>query len=164
MSDKSTAELEPFLEIDKNLLDEEWLKQPKLYMQYAEKLAKYERQLDEAKSELDVTKAEIQLKVRNNPGNYDLEKVTEGAIEAVIVTQEEYQEGLETLNKIKYQVAIYKAAVRAIDQRKDALENLVRLHGQSYFATPIARGEDGNAGIDEVRKNKAANTGVKTRK
>jgi hypothetical protein len=30
-----------------------------------------------------------------------------------------------------------KAAVYAINQRKDALENLVRLHGQQYFSSPL---------------------------
>ena len=36
----------------------------------------------------------------------------------------------------KYESDMAKGAVRALESKKDALENLVKLHGQQYFAGP----------------------------
>jgi hypothetical protein len=37
---------------------------------------------------------------------------------------------------LKYEAEVLQGAVNAVDHRKDALENLVRLHGLQYFAGP----------------------------
>ena len=47
-----------------------------------------------------------------------------------------YKKANEEFLNAKYEVDVAQAAVVAMSQRKDALENLVRLHGQQYFAGP----------------------------
>ena len=54
---KSQAVLE--MEIDENALDEEWVEQPSLYFRYASMVADARRDLDQAKANLDLTKAEV---------------------------------------------------------------------------------------------------------
>lgn len=125
-----------FLFIDENLLDEEWLKQPKLMFKYGSKLADAIADLDEAKSKLNLVKAEVYQEISNDPDGYEISKTTEAAINNCMLMQPEYQAALKAFNKATHRVNIMDAAVKAIQDRRRALENMVELHGQSYFAEP----------------------------
>jgi len=124
------------LTIDDSALDIEWLEQPRLMMKYIRYASQTSRDLDKAKENLDIVKAEMDLKIRSNPEKYGLEKITEAAIQNTILTSKQYQEVNQTMLDARYEAEMAKGAVRAMEQRKDALENLVRLHGQQYFAGP----------------------------
>lgn len=149
--------LEPELvfNIDKNLLDEEWLHQPKLYFKWAVQLENARADLDEAKIEFDLVKAEVDLNIRNAPDKYDLPgKITEKMVAATLLTTEEYKEVQNTFFTAKYRVGILQAAVAALDHRKKALEKLVDLHGQKYFAAPRAS-ERSREAIEIIEKRAA---------
>jgi len=122
--------------IDQQGLDVEWLRQPKLMMKYGQIAAKSKLEMDHAKEDLEVTKAQLDRDIRQFPDNYGLTKLTEGTILATILIQTEYKDAMETYLNLKYENDMAMAAVRAVDQKKTALENLVRLHGQQYFAGP----------------------------
>ncbi len=143
--------LKETFEIDQNRLDEEWVNQPTLFFKYAKKLAEAKQDLDDAKNHLNVTHAEISKDIRETPEDFDLAKVTEKAIESLIPLEEQYVKAQVCLTKAKYKVDIYQAAVTALEHRKSALQNLVSLHGQNYFSTPIAKGEDREA-MEEIEK------------
>jgi len=125
--------------IDLNSLDQEWLYQPKLYFQYASQLADTRRKLEEAKRELDVVDAESDLRIRQKQEDFGISekvKLTEAMIKNTISLQKEHQDALHKIIVVKHKVDIVQAAVTAFDHRKSALERLVSLHGQSYFASP----------------------------
>ncbi len=122
--------------IDSDALDVEWLQQPELMRRYSQHAAETKRELDEAKERLDVGKAKIETDIRINPEKYELAKATEGAIQSAIILQPEYQKLAKAYSDARYEHEIAGAAVRAVDQRKTALENLVRLLSLSYFAGP----------------------------
>jgi hypothetical protein len=122
--------------IDESALDIELLDQPSLMAKYSRLLAEAKRDRDIAKEALDLKKAEINLDVRDHPQNYSLEKVTVDSVEACILQQDDYKEALKELNDANYEVNVLQGVVSAIDHRKSALENLVRLYGQNYFAGP----------------------------
>lgn len=122
------------IEIDAYRLDDEWLEQPKHFLKWCERLAEKRLQLDQVKSKLDIVKAELDSEIRENPGEFDLPKVTESAVANTVVTQPEYRKAVENLNKARYEQNLAQAAVDALEQRKKALENLVSLHGMQYFA------------------------------
>lgn len=124
------------IRIDENSLDVEWLEQPSLFMKYARNAAQARMDLDAAKQTLDVVKAELDKRIRENPEHYDINKVTEGSIQSTLITQEEYKIAFENFLGVKYEADMAQGAVNAFNQRKDALENLVRLYGQQYFAGP----------------------------
>ncbi len=134
----SKKAMEPeILHIDKHLLDEEWVHQPKLYFEYASELAQARMELEEAKAEFDVVKAEIDLTIRSDPTDYDLpEKTTEVMIGKALILTDEYQEAQKIVFTAKHRVDILSSAVTTLDHRKKALENLVELHGRNYFSTP----------------------------
>jgi hypothetical protein len=125
------------IKIDPDNLDVEWLNQPSLFMQYSKHLAQMRKEVDESRQDLDIKKAEVDRKIRENPEAYGIEgKVTEGAIQSAILTEEEFQDAQKKYLEVKYEMDMAQGAVNAFNQRKEALENLVKLHGMSYFAGP----------------------------
>ena len=136
-----TEETELDIRIDQNRLDEEWVNQPSLYFRYAAKLASARREVDEAKSDLELTRAEVDQSIRSSPGSYGLSKVTEKAIESVIPTVEDYRKALDAFHLARHTADVLDAAVRALDHRKQALEGLVKLFLANYFSRPQAEGE-----------------------
>ncbi len=131
-----SLDYEKEIRIDETALDVEWLEQPKLFMRYARYAAETQKMLDLAKTNLDLVKAELDKAVRENPDKFGIGKLTETVVLNTILSLPEYKEANEKYINAKYEAEIAKSAVRAFEQRKEALENLVRLHGQEYFAGP----------------------------
>lgn len=123
--------------IDKDELDREWIEQPDKYLEYAMQLAEANNEVNERKASLDVSEAEAELDIRSKPRKYKLsEPIREASVKLQIVLHPDVQKATRRLNKAKYRAGILSAAVTALDHRKRALEKLVDLHGQGYFAAP----------------------------
>ena len=122
--------------IDPDALDVEWLSQPRLMLRYAQHLAKVRQRLDEAKQALDIAKAEADKDIRTNPGDYDIEKITEAVVANAILTEKRYKRAYTEYLETKYEVDMAQGAVNAFEHRKAALENLVKLYGMQWFAGP----------------------------
>lgn len=147
------------LAIDPHLLDEEFLKQPVLYMKYGELSAKANFERDQAKEKMEAIKAEIDSDIRSNPNKYGLGKITEGSISATILTQQKYKDALTEYNNKNLDSSRIQTAVRAFDHRKSALENLVKLWIGEYFSTPRENNTiaPGKRLLDEIRDKSAQN-------
>ena len=122
--------------IDPNSLDVEWLEQPNLMLKYGRIAAQTKLDMDKAKEKLEVVKAELDKDIRLNPEKYDIAKLTESVVANTILLQPEYKEASEAYIEATYEFNMARYAVQAISDRKDALENLVKLHGMQYFAGP----------------------------
>jgi hypothetical protein len=141
--------------IDVDALDIQWAKQASLFGEYCMEQAKARASLDTIKERLDVKVAGLGLKIRSNPATFGLDKVTEASVQAVILLDPECAKLREEIAVAQYELEVMGAAVRAIDQKKSALENLVRLQGQNYFAGPSVPREIGKEWIKEVERNGA---------
>lgn len=126
------------LEIDMHHLDEEWQKQPRLYMNYAEAAVETQTELDDLKDELAVMEAKISLQIRTD--SYKLTpknvKIVEGTISALLAADPTLIEKRKEYNKKKEEVSLLRKAEDSFEQRKKALENLVILQGREYYAEP----------------------------
>ena len=122
--------------IDKYALDDEWRMQPKLYFKWAEMSAKASLLVDRVKDALEVRKAQIDKAVRANPREFGIEKVTNEALNNVAILDAEYRKLTEELIKLRYEENMFEAAVKAMEHKKQALENLVKLFLNSYYAEP----------------------------
>lgn len=129
--------------VDKERLDEEWVGQADFYHFWALELANARLELEQEKARFDLTRAELDRDIRSDPEDFDVEKITEKAIENAILLQPQYQKALRKVTAAKHKVDVTQAAVGALDHKKKALENLVYLHGQNYFSTPQAKGDSG---------------------
>jgi len=134
------------LSIDPDALDIEWLIQPSLFIKYAEALAEARLELDKNKTELDMIRADIDNEIRQNPIPYSGsdKKPTETQIANLVIQHPDVQNANDRFIESKHIVELLSLAVRAFDQKKAALENLVKLHGQQYFAGPMEPRNIGN--------------------
>ena len=134
------------VEIDEGALDVEWLDHPSRMYRYCVSAADAQMRSDLAKERQEIVKAEVEQSVRSDPASHGIEvrttkdgarqPPTEGAINAAVLLHDGYQEATRAYIHAKFENAVAQGAVRAFDARRSALENLVRLHGQSYFAGP----------------------------
>ena len=117
--------------IESDALDIEWVRQPQIYMKWAEKAAEDDDEARQAKENMEFVASKLDKKYRAS-----LEKVTENIILARIKGDQEYQDALAEYNDALYQADICKFVVKSLDHKKTALENLVRMWIGSYFSGP----------------------------
>jgi len=128
--------MDSVIDIDDSQLDVEWLKQPKKMLLAGRKLADARLKFNEAKAMLDLVEANLNLKCRQKPENFGLEKATDKAVEFAVVTHEDYQKAVRRMNKRKHEMDYVEALVTALHHRKGALEGRVQLLGMEFYAEP----------------------------
>jgi hypothetical protein len=122
--------------IDQNALDEEWLQQSNLYMKYAELHARAIRRRDRAWEKTKVVRSELIKEAKSGQVEELGAKPTDPTVEAYYRSHKRHIDAKDDQIEAEFEVNIYSAAVFAFQQRKVALENLVRLGMGDYFAMP----------------------------
>lgn len=124
--------------IDPDSLDVEWVQQPNLMHWYSRELAQCDANLEHAEMVLDVTRAEVADRIRRTKTEQSSgkERITDKVVEAGVLMSQQFKTAMTGWLKAKEERDYAFAAVRAIDMKRSALENLVKLHGQNYFAGP----------------------------
>lgn len=124
------------IRIDESALDVEFLKQPTLLFEYGRRLAELDAELATHKGQLELLQAELDLRIRKNPARYKVDKITNEAVRAAILRHKDYQAKNTVILDLGFEKSIAQKAISALEAKKSALENLVKLHGQQYFAGP----------------------------
>lgn len=120
--------------IDPYKLDQEWIRHSQLVLKYNEACADARRDVDLAKEDVDLSEAEADNEIRENSEK----KPPEDAIKKLIVAHPKVQEARRNHVEAKYVLGKLQAACSAIDAKGKALENLVKLHLNQYYAEPNA--------------------------
>ena len=152
MSTRDTS----LVEIDKDRLDTEWAGQAGLFYDHAMQLAEAKLNQASAKTNVDLVEADLSLKIRSNPDQYGLGKVTEAAIKDTVTTHPAYAKAVAEGYEARYETDVLQAAVDALEHRKRALESLVQLHGMSYFSQPKERKAVTREDVTAGKKSKKA--------
>jgi len=98
--------------INASALETEWLRQPGLYLKYAELLADARRQAKKAAERVKVCRSELVERAQGNPqGCLNSEKATSQLIEAYYRTHKDHKEAKTKLVDAEYEADIYDAAV-----------------------------------------------------
>lgn len=126
------------LAIDPQALDVEWIEQPMKLMKYSMASAKAEKEAKEAHERVKLVRSDLVKKATKNPKKYLDEgvKPTGPNIEAFYREHPDHIQAKNEFIEAEYTASVIKSAVFAFNQRKTALEELVRLHGMQYFAGP----------------------------
>jgi hypothetical protein len=125
------------LRIDEEMLDWEFLEQATRMMKYCTIYAEAIKAESLAKESLDVCRADLDKAIRTAPDTFGINgKLTEEMVKNTIILQADFIASNHAYIEACYEAEMAKGAVRAMDHRKEALENMVKLHGQSYFAGP----------------------------
>ena len=119
------------IRIDPDALDVEWLRQPELYMAYCEEAASAKSAVNAVQEKLKVLRSKLILEAREEAGAKNSAEA-----EAYYRTHPDHIALKKEWVQKDHIASLMNSAVFAFNQRKDALENLVRLAGQGYFATP----------------------------
>ena len=109
-------------QIDPNNLDLEWREQPHMFSLYARKHA-------EAIKNKRLVKKQVTKELRDNWDKATQGSISATAMNAEIKINEEYIEA-------EYQCNVAEGDVNAMDQKKRALEGLIKLGGMEYFSMP----------------------------
>lgn len=139
-----------FLTPDFDRLPEEWILQPKLYWQNAEKLERLKAARDRAKAEFELVEAETAQAVRSNPQEYGHEKVTESCVKELVPMQEKYKRAYTHLIETQEAVGVAQVLVNALDQKKYALQDGVRLTLANFYASPKVDEESDGGEMEKV--------------
>lgn len=124
------------MEIDIDRLDENWLEQAPLFFEISTKLVKAKEKLAKKSTMLELREASVAQDARDFPEKYGIAKITESTIKEAVKLDKDRVDALEKVSIAKSSVELYQVAVNALEHRKRALESLVTLQGQNYFATP----------------------------
>lgn len=124
------------IEINKHALDEEWLRQPSKYRKWSKRLAKAKEKRTQAKKNILLVRAKVSLEIRKNPTAYGIDKLTDKVVEALVSSDKRVIKAEAEETKYSYEADVMQSAVTALDHRKRALEDLVRLHLAGYFSQP----------------------------
>lgn len=122
------------MEPDRNRLDEEWSIQPRLRVLCGDLLAEARKELSEAKLDLEVTEADLDLAIRSDPSKYGLAKATEGSIRSALVSTAVYKMAQKAVIEAQKVVDLMTSLTYAADHRRAALEDFVRLWLGNYYS------------------------------
>ena len=126
------------IRIDDTALDVEWLEQASLALRYGRHWAIRKRELTRAEEKIKVIRAELIAEANADPIKCcKKDKPNAADIEAYYRNHKRHKEAKEEWVKAQYELDMAEVAKNEFSfTRKAALENLVRLHGQQYFAGP----------------------------
>ena len=116
--------------IDLDDLHEEWRTHAQTRKKYADEVSYLEKKKQKAWELTKVTRSRLIREAK------ELKLSSADLREAYFRENEEYQKAKEDQIDIEYNLSMAWNALNAFDNRKDALENEVKLWTRSYFAAP----------------------------
>jgi len=144
MGNEYKSEYDRDVFIDQDALDKELVNHGELFMKWAERLADAIEERDIKKGEIEIKKAGIGNNIRSEPKDYGLEKVTDKAIDNLIILDKDLQE----LNKEYYictkNINVLTAAKEEMHSRRKRIEKLVELWLGKYWSGPKIKVEKKN--------------------
>ena len=125
--------------VDKFNLDEELVRQAELYERAGEVAADAEYNENLAENAYKVYKAELDIRIRQKPFEFGLDKVTDTAVKAYVEQNMQVQELYNTYLLAMQHAKKCNATAWALSHKKTALENLVSLHLRAYYSEPTIK-------------------------
>ena len=133
-------EFRKYLQIDKNSLDEEIIKQPSLSFEVAEAYIQAAARRDALKEKLATIDAELDAEIREDFENNSV-KITEALVKNTIQCHKDHEIAAKAYFAVNEQANLWQALKDAFHQRSYMLRDLVSLHTANYFESASARGD-----------------------
>lgn len=121
-------------DIDRYNLDEELIRQPQKYYDWALKAAKASEEKEAAKHTLEVVRADVEKRIRKNPERYGISDPKESAIKLEIPRHPKVKRYTRKFIQAAYNERILNEAKTSFAQRKSMLQSLTQLNLQLHFA------------------------------
>ena len=127
------------MRIDESALDVEWKFQAELALRYGKHFAACKKYLSEAEEEIKVIRSELVRDANEDPDACLGQgvKPTGPIVEAYYRNHQDHKDAKQEVINLQYELDMAEIAKNEVSfTRKAALEALVTLHGQNYFAGP----------------------------
>jgi hypothetical protein len=149
------------IRIDETALDVEWLEQASLAMKYGRHYAECRRRLTLAEEKIKVLRSELIQEANDDPvKRCNKEKPNAADIEAYYRNDKRHKAAKAEWVEAQFELDIAEVAKNEISfTRKAALEALVTLHGQQWFAGPKMP-RDLSFEVQQKQKQRRADQGV----
>ncbi len=135
----SIEELRGLLKINQNDLDTEISQQPVIYDQVSQASAITRSLLDQVKSNIDNIEADVSLEIRVTADREE-EKLTEGAIKALIHTDKERRKAVAQMLTLKFQADEWDKLENSFRARGYMLRELASLFIAGYYQESTSQG------------------------
>ena len=145
------------LELDLYKLDEGWLDLPMISFKWGQKSVEVEMDARNIKIQLEQLRATIDGRMRENPAEYGIQKVTEATITAAITIHPEVMKLTKECNDRDKESKELKIMNLAIEAKRKALEGLTQLYSTGYFASKPILGSPASEFVQE-KETKKLNT------
>ncbi len=124
------------LEIRLDHLEEDAALQPQLMFEWGTLLAKARKATKEAKNRMKLVEAKAKQMIRADPEAFSVSKLTEGALEEVLLQRSDYQAAYAEHVQAEYEEDVLDLFVKSIQDRKEQIGNEVKLFVGMYYAKP----------------------------
>ena len=127
------------MKIDESALDVEWVQQASKSMKYGRYWAECRLELQLTEENIKLVRSELIKQVNEDPEHYLGEgiKPTAPVVEAYYRNHKRHKSAKKDWVDAQFEANVAEIAYKEFSYaRKSALENLVKLHGQAYFAGP----------------------------
>lgn len=129
-----------FLSVDLDNLDLDCQEHAKLVRTWGRALAAASAKAKEARNKARVVQADLRALVRANPQNYGIEPGSRGLtvdqVDDFVESSREYQQAKREVLLAEQQEDLIKTNTVALRERGERIADLVKLHGQMYWAAP----------------------------
>jgi hypothetical protein len=136
-----------------NDLEKQWVAHGNKFEEFVFGAAEARRKHSTAKALIKTAKAEAAVQIRNSPSEFDIEKITEKAVEMAVDLHPVVEKAVREEIQAKYELDLWDAAVETMGERRAVLANLVDLHARGYFSSMSLKPEHREA--MEATKKKA---------
>ena len=137
--DISESEFRDDIWIDEMDLTREVIHQPVLYEKYSMICVEAEMALKKAEQLLGLEKADCEYAVRDRPTEFGLEKITEKAVLAAVVSDDKVQQKEDELIHARMILKKCEGLLKSISQRKNSVELLQEQWFCKYYSEPIPK-------------------------
>ena len=123
--------------LNKHALDFEWERQAYLMYYYGDAACEASDELNKKQLQYNHKKASISKEYRQGLRKIEnINRLTDAGVKEAVESDEELFELQKEINELKYQYEIAMNAVRALMQKKHAIEHEVQLYFAKYYSSP----------------------------
>jgi len=123
------------LGVDRNNLDTELENIPNEILVWSRKAITDLETSQRAENALKLVEAQLSIRIRQNPIDFGMAKVTEDTVKAIITTQQEYIDAQNATIAAKSELASSRAVVDALEVKRSTLKYLAELTIAGYLGS-----------------------------
>ncbi len=122
------------VKVDFSNLHGNWQNSADIFMDYSDESAKVTMRLDKLRERMSIREADLDMWIRTDPDKYGISKITDSAIKAQVIADNDCQQYRDEIIELTYESNILKGAVKSHEKRSKSMEWITQLWIKNYFA------------------------------